>query len=103
MKLRMLGRIASTIALVLSCGCKQEVPDNHPCLIDLSKCADLTSCQCFSYKLVDNQKIVYQFDRMAQLSEVDGGFAFPKGELESLLQYARDEKAACESNALRGR
>jgi len=88
--------------------CKEEMPDNNPCLVDLKTCTaiddghghitlDLSSCLCLSHVLVDRNKILYQKDHWIPLSEMRDGYCFPLGQLEKILQWAREEKKACDA------
>lgn len=99
--------ILAVISLALS-ACKEDMPANHPHLISFSKCVDLSkcvpgqpclvdlsSCLVYRYTLSDPATIDYQFDQTVPLSSIDGGFCFPKGELEAVLAWGRDEQKAC--------
>jgi hypothetical protein len=98
LKKRALQVSITILTSLLLTGClTDQVPDNHPCHVDLAKCKDLAKCECYSYKMVDGNRVIYQFDRMVNITDLDGGWMFPKGELEKVLQWGRNEKAACDN------
>ena len=94
MRLIKLGKIALTILAVSSLfGCKTEdVPENTPYLLH-----DQGNGLCARYKLTDPVNVVYTFDKSAPCTDVNGGWAFPPGQLEAVLQYIRDQKKACDA------
>lgn len=110
MLLKTLALTVSTTALLSICivSCREEIPDNNPCLVDLKTCvvvkdehehlvADLSTCKCYSYKLTDKNTIQYEYEKDVMLSEMTSGFCFPHGQLEKVLQWAREEKKRCDS------
>ena len=73
---------------LLLCGMSscEKMPDHQPCLIHLS---DNT---CAKYRLVDKQNLKYAFDSWQPMTYLDGGFGMPRGQLEKILDYVRNNQ-----------
>jgi hypothetical protein len=84
-KLKMLVAIALTAV-----SCKEDMPIHHPSLVDLKE------NRVLKHDLIDKENLKYKADAWLPLSYVDGGYCFPKGELEKVLDYIRNNK--CESH-----
>lgn len=108
MLLRMPVRTLLITLAVISVACKEDMPINHPHLVDFSKCidvskcvlnqpcmVDISSCLVYRYVLNDPSAITYQFDTQVPLISIDKGYCFPEGELEAVLAWARQEQKSC--------
>jgi hypothetical protein len=75
-----------SIPFLIGASSCEKMPDHQPCMVHLS---DNT---CAKYRLVDKQNLKYAFDSWQPMSYLDGGFGMPKGQMEKLLDYVRNNQ-----------
>jgi hypothetical protein len=52
---------------------------------------------CAQYTLKDKTNLTYQFVKYVPCSTYLGGFCLPKGEMEALIAWGRQEIKSCQS------
>lgn len=94
-KLARVALITLTASAALGAGPSScsSVPSHSPYLLDLAR------NRCIKYTLKDADKLIYQAQGEAPCSDLQGGFGFPAGQAEALIDYLRKEKAACSSGS----
>lgn len=91
MLLQKLAKIALIILGTLSLWSCDEIPDNTPYLITPNN-----QNLCPRYKLVDKEKLLYQFDAWRPCGDVVNGWGLPPGQFEAILAWARN-RTKCEN------
>lgn len=91
MLLKKLGKIVLITLSALSIISCDEIPDNTPYLISPNN-----QNLCPKYKLVDKQRLLYQFDAWRPCGDVVSGWGFPPGQFEAVLAWARN-KTNCQN------
>ena len=95
---KLLNKLGLTISIIwaanglISCQ-SEQIPDNSPCLVNLS------NGTCVKFDLIDKVSLTYAADKNNPhpLSYIDEGYCFPKGQLPEMLVYLREQKKQCES------
>jgi hypothetical protein len=85
MQVKILSIMISSFFLIGASSC-DKMPEHNPSLLQLSE------NRVLKHNLVDEKNLKYRADSFQPLSYVDGGYCFPAGQLEAVLDHIRNNR-----------